>query len=94
MSPLALPFFAAGLAPGCVPWSPWPHRPGVLLVACPSRLAAEHCRRRAGLFRLAVAGPLPVSSSLWLAAVRFAPRPPSALPSVPPSVSPHQGQLF
>jgi hypothetical protein len=66
---VALSAFAAGLAPGCAPWSPWPRRPGVLLVACPSRLAAEHCRRRAAWFGVAAAGPLPVSHSRWLVAV-------------------------
>lgn len=66
---VALSVFAAGLAPGCAPWSPWPRCPGVLLVACPSRLAAEHCRRRAAWFGLAAAGPLPVSCSRWLVAV-------------------------
>jgi hypothetical protein len=77
VSPLLV--FVAGLPPGGVAWSPWPPRPGVLLVACPSRLAAEHCRRRAGLFGLAVAGPLAVSRRRWLVAVRCAPRSPSAL---------------
>lgn len=67
VSPLLV--FAAGLPPGGVPWSPWPARPGVLLVACPSRPVAEHCRRRAAAFGLAVAGPLPVSRSRWLVAV-------------------------
>jgi len=71
--------FAAGLAPGCAPWSPWPRRPGVLLVACPSRLAAEHCRRRAVWFGLLVAGPVAVSRHRWLLAVRWVARPPSAL---------------
>jgi hypothetical protein len=65
----SLAVFVAGLPPDCVPWSPWPPHPGVLLVACPSRLAAEHCRRRAAAFGLAVAGPLPVSRSRWLVAV-------------------------
>lgn len=88
MSPLALPFFAAGLAPGCVAWSPWPRRPGVLLVACPSRLAAEHGRRRAQWFGLAVAGPLPVSASRWLVAVRLPPiLPPVAHGSAQPQLS-------
>lgn len=77
MSPLLV--FVAGLAPGCAPWSPWPACPGVLLVACPSRLAAEHCRRRAGLFGLAVAGPVAVARRRWLVAVRWVARPPSAL---------------
>ena len=79
VSPLSLPIFAAGLVPGGVAWSPWPHRPGVLLVTCRSRLAAEHCCRRARLFRLAVAGPLRVSSSCWLVAVRWVAHPPSTL---------------
>ena len=76
VSPLLV--FVAGLAPGCAPWSPWPPRPGMLLVACPSRLAAEHCRRRAAAFGLAAAGPLAVSRR-WLVAVRWVVRPPSAL---------------
>ena len=76
---LSLAVFAAGLAPGCAPWSPWPPRPGALLVARPSRLAAEHCRRRAGLFGLAVAGPVAVARRRWLVAVRWVARPPSAL---------------
>jgi hypothetical protein len=71
--------FAAGLPPGCVAWSPWPRRSGVLLVACPARPVAVHCRRRAAAFGLAVAGPLPVSRRRWLVAVRCVPRPPSAL---------------
>ena len=69
MAALSLAVFAAGLPPGCVAWSPWPRRPGVLLVACPSRLAAEHCRHRAGLFGLAAAGPVAVSRRRWLVAV-------------------------
>ena len=76
---LSLAVFAAGLAPGCVLWSPWPRRPGVLLMACPSRLAAGYCRRRAGLFGLAAAGPVAVSRRRWLVAVRWVARPPSAL---------------
>ena len=51
--------------PGGAPWSPWPHRPGVLLVACPSRLAAElaigDCSRLEGFQE-------PVSASLVLPA--------------------------
>lgn len=77
MSPLLV--FVAGLAPGCAPWSPWPACPGVLLVACPSRLAAEHCRRRAAVFGLVVAGPVAVARRRWLVAVRWVARPPSAL---------------
>jgi hypothetical protein len=39
-----------------------------LLVACPSRLAAEHCCRRARLFGLQVAGPVAIAAG-WLVAV-------------------------
>ncbi|MCB1764492.1 MAG: hypothetical protein KDJ22_00315, partial [Candidatus Competibacteraceae bacterium] len=38
VSPLVV--FVAGLPPGCAAWSPWPRRPGVVLVACPSRALA------------------------------------------------------
>jgi hypothetical protein len=86
VSPLFV--FAAGLAPGCAPWSPWPRRPGVLLVSCPSRLAAEHCRRRATLFGLAAAGPVAYH---WRVAVALPslPIPPPALcrPVSPPQLS-------
>jgi hypothetical protein len=51
----------------------------VLLVACPSRLAAEHCRRRAAAFGLAVAGPVAMARRRWLVAVRRVARPPSVL---------------
>jgi len=73
VSPLVV--FVAGLPPGCAAWSPWPRRPGVVLVACPSRALAGLAMRRAGAFGLAVAGPLAVASRRWLVAVRFAPRP-------------------
>lgn len=93
MSPLLV--FVAGLAPGCAPWSPWPACPGVLLVACPSRLAAEHCRRRAVAFGLAVAGPVAVASRRWLVAVRLGASPVARaslpLPGVPLPVSPRGG---
>ena len=77
VSPLVV--FVAGLPPGVAPWSPWPPRPGVLLVACPSRCVALAACRRAAALGLAVAGPLTVSRRRWLVAVRWVPRPPSAL---------------
>jgi hypothetical protein len=67
--------FVAGLPPGCAAWSPWPRRPGVVLVACLSRALARLARRRASAFGLAVAGPLAVASRRWLVAVRFVPGP-------------------
>lgn len=66
----------------CAPWWPPaprpPRRPGILLVACPSWLAAEHCRRRAALFGLVAAGPVAVACRCRVA-VRWIARPPSAL---------------